>query len=310
MSEHLNFQRFFNAINITLMSFNKSIFSFLLFGLLLQSCGSDAPDVNAKSKAEVATQLASRELADAKVDAMIDTATPSELLETEESKAEAAREAKAEQAKAKKEAVDKAREEKDKARKEKRAKRRAERDKKAQEERRRKRREKRAAKKLAAEQTAKTTSSAVQTAEPIPVEYQNNTSRSTTSSRNGAPVVSFYKTIHKYGTIEQGDKVEYKFRFVNAGKSELVVTDATASCGCTKPSYPFIPIEPGGEGYIGVVFDSKGKLGRQKPSVVITTNADPASYTIYLEGYVDSAEKAEEANNDENDKKEEDGKSF
>ena len=295
------------------MSFNKSIFPFLVFGLLLQSCGSEAPD--AKPDVVVATQTASRELADAKLDAMIDSATPSEL-ETEEAKAEAARQAKTEEAEAKKVAADEARAEKEKAKKEKRAKVREEREKKAQEKRRAKRRAKREAKriadKLAAEQAAKgkIVSSTDKNVEPIPIEYHNSTSHSSTKATKGSPIISFYKTIHKYGTIEQGDKVEYKFRFKNAGKSELVVMDATASCGCTKPSYPFIPIEPGGEGYIGVIFDSKGKLGRQKPSVVITTNADPASYTIYLEGYVDSADKVEEVNNDENDKKGEDGKSF
>jgi len=292
------------------MSINKSIFSFLVFGLLLQACGSDTPEV--KSNAEVVTQSASRELADAKVDASIGSVTPSEL-ETEEAKAEAARQAKAEEAKARKIAADEAREAKEKARKEKRAKAREERRKKASEARRKKRRAKRKAARLAAEKAAKEKAELVENERPIPVEYHSAPiNHSASQAGGGAPLISFYNTVHNYGTIEQGDKVEYKFKFKNVGKSELVVVDASASCGCTKPSYPFIPIEPGEEGYIGVTFDSKGKLGRQKPSVVITTNADPATYTIYLEGYVDSADKKEEASNDndEEDKKSKDGKSF
>lgn len=284
------------------MSINKSIFPFLIFGFLLQSCGNDTPDVN--SHAEVATQPANRALADAKVDALIDTSTPSEL-ETEEAKAEAARQAKAEEAEAKKLAA----EEKALATKEKRAEARAERERKAKEARREKRREKRKAEKLAAEKAAKEKAKLAEENNTIPVEYQTSTGHSTSQVGNGAPIISFYNTIHKYGTIEQGDKIEYKFKFKNVGKSELVVVDATASCGCTKPSYPFIPIEPGEEGYIGVIFDSKGKLGRQKPSVVITTNADPATYTVYLEGYVDSADEKKEANKDD-EQKGEDGKSF
>jgi len=276
----------------------------------LQACGSDTPEV--KSNAEVVTQSASRELADAKVDASIGSVTPSEL-ETEEAKAEAARQAKAEEAKARKIAADEAREAKEKARKEKRAKAREERRKKASEARRKKRRAKRKAARLAAEKAAKEKAELVENERPIPVEcHSAPINHSASQAGGGAPLISFYNTVHNYGTIEQGDKVEYKFKFKNVGKSELVVVDASASCGCTKPSYPFIPIEPGGEGYIGVTFDSKGKLGRQKPSVVITTNADPATYTIYLEGYVDSADKKEEASNDndEEDKKSEDGKSF
>ncbi len=113
-------------------------------------------------------------------------------------------------------------------------------------------------------------------------------------SSGDKPVLSFKKTIHKYGRISQGEKIKHNFVFTNTGNSELIISDAKASCGCTKPSFPFLPIPPGEEGYIGVVFDSKGKLGRQKPVITITTNADPATYDIYLEGTVDSEEIEEE----------------
>lgn len=112
--------------------------------------------------------------------------------------------------------------------------------------------------------------------------------------RKRRPKVKFKTMTHDYGTIMQGDKVEYQFRFTNTGKRDLVIKEATATCGCTRPSYPFIPIPPGEEGYIGVVFDSKGKLGKQKPAITIVTNARPRTYKLYLDGFVDAERQGEQ----------------
>ena len=107
------------------------------------------------------------------------------------------------------------------------------------------------------------------------------------------PKISFAATTYDYGVIMQGDKVEHQFQFKNKGDAELLIKNVTASCGCTQPTYPFIPIPPGEEGSIGVVFDSKGKLGRQKPTITVVTNARPSTHKLYLEGFVD-AERAKE----------------
>lgn len=109
--------------------------------------------------------------------------------------------------------------------------------------------------------------------------------------RKSPGIMTFAQPIFNYGKIEQGDVVIHDFSFVNTGKSELVINDIRASCGCTQPTYPFLPIAPGETGVIGVKFDSKGKLGKMKPMVTITTNADPAINKIYLEGFVDAPSK-------------------
>ncbi|MFT7450546.1 MAG: hypothetical protein ACI9VN_001263, partial [Patescibacteria group bacterium] len=91
--------------------------------------------------------------------------------------------------------------------------------------------------------------------------------RAKSKSSGDKPVLSFKKTVHKYGRISQGEKIKHNFVFTNTGDSELIISNAKASCGCTQPSFPFIPIAPGEEGYIGVIFDSKGKIGQQKPMI-------------------------------------------
>ncbi|MEL6636004.1 MAG: DUF1573 domain-containing protein [Bacteroidota bacterium] len=100
--------------------------------------------------------------------------------------------------------------------------------------------------------------------------------------------VSFAETVHNYGVIMEGDKVQHTFNFKNTGRADLLITDVKASCGCTQPSYPFVPIAPGETGQIAVVFDSKGKLGRQKNEIAVVTNARPRTHQLYLKGTVDT----------------------
>ena len=53
-----------------------------------------------------------------------------------------------------------------------------------------------------------------------------------------APVMTFDKVMHDFGTITEGERVQTVFSFTNTGKSDLVIVDARGSCGCTVPSYP------------------------------------------------------------------------
>ena len=87
-----------------------------------------------------------------------------------------------------------------------------------------------------------------------------------------APVMTFEKTEHDFGTITQGENVTYNFKFTNTGKSDLLITNAKGSCGCTVPEYPKTPIKPGDSGEMKVTFSSAGRNGMQSKTVDITTN--------------------------------------
>ncbi|MFK7978616.1 MAG: DUF1573 domain-containing protein [Saprospiraceae bacterium] len=99
--------------------------------------------------------------------------------------------------------------------------------------------------------------------------------------------IKFDELVHKYGTITTGDKVNHQFKFKNTGNAPLVIKSVDVSCGCTFPSYPFLPIEPGKEGAIDVTFDSKNKVGRQKPTITVVTNGRPRTIKLNLEGFVE-----------------------
>lgn len=89
------------------------------------------------------------------------------------------------------------------------------------------------------------------------------------------PVLSFDKSEHDFGTINEGDVVETAFTFTNTGNSDLTILAARGSCGCTVPEYPKnTPIAPGETGEIKVKFDSANKPGNQTKTVTLTTNTE------------------------------------
>ena len=76
----------------------------------------------------------------------------------------------------------------------------------------------------------------------------------------------------KFGKIKQGEKVEYTYRFKNVGKSDLIIRNVKASCGCTAISPKDKVIKPGQESSIKTVFNSAHKKGRQNKSITVITN--------------------------------------
>jgi len=104
----------------------------------------------------------------------------------------------------------------------------------------------------------------------------------------GKPNIRFDSKIYDFGRIMEGKEVEHNFVFTNTGSAPLVIEDVKVTCGCTTPFYPFIPIEPGETGKISVHFNSKGRLGNQKPTITVYTNAEPDKYELHLKGVIDT----------------------
>ena len=104
----------------------------------------------------------------------------------------------------------------------------------------------------------------------------NKTTAAASSSAkpsSAGPVMTFDKTVHDFGTINEGDKVTTVFSFTNTGSEDLIIVDARGSCGCTVPQYPKnTPIAPGETGEITVSFDSNNKPGNQQKSVTLSAN--------------------------------------
>lgn len=104
--------------------------------------------------------------------------------------------------------------------------------------------------------------------------------------------IDFEDKTYDFGELTSGDKTDHKFTFVNAGKAPLEIKNVHVSCGCTIPSYPFIPIDPGEEGYIGVAYNSVGKEGFQRATVrVITNDPNQKEVVLNIEGTVNKKDK-------------------
>ncbi len=97
-----------------------------------------------------------------------------------------------------------------------------------------------------------------------------------------SPQIMFTGEKHDFGKIIQGEKVSYAFAFKNTGGSDLVISTAQGSCGCTVPSYPKEPIKPGQTSKIDVVFDSHGKSGLVEKTVTLTTNCNPSTKMLTI----------------------------
>ena len=98
--------------------------------------------------------------------------------------------------------------------------------------------------------------------------------------------VQLIDSVYNFGNIKQGQSVSFNFKFKNTGKKALVVTNASASCGCTVPEKPQRPIMPGQTSFIKVVFNSTGKSGHQEKNVTVSANTNPSFPTIKLMGEV------------------------
>ncbi|MFC4210124.1 DUF1573 domain-containing protein [Pedobacter lithocola] len=118
------------------------------------------------------------------------------------------------------------------------------------------------------------------------VSVGNDTSNVSKIAPADAAVITFEREIFDFEKIQQGEKVQHDFKFKNTGKSPLIISNATATCGCTIPETPKEPILPGKEGVIKVVFNSEGKMGMQDKVVTVTSNANPNVSTVHLVGEV------------------------
>ena len=100
------------------------------------------------------------------------------------------------------------------------------------------------------------------------------------------PAIEFQKTEHDFGTINEGDVVEYSFAFKNTGQAPLIIQSAQPSCGCTVPDWTKEPIPAGGTGYVKAKFDSNGKPNVQNKTITVTANTWPKQSVIRFKAMV------------------------
>ncbi|MEX1201764.1 MAG: DUF1573 domain-containing protein [Ferruginibacter sp.] len=136
------------------------------------------------------------------------------------------------------------------------------------------------------------TSCDVRTKNKVDITAPEATSETTTASASSetntaaTTTVQIIDSMYNFGNVVEGAIVEFSFRFKNTGANPLVISNASASCGCTVPEKPEAPIKTGEIGVIKVKFDSKGRVGSAYKTVTVLSNANPGFPELALKGEV------------------------
>jgi hypothetical protein len=99
-------------------------------------------------------------------------------------------------------------------------------------------------------------------------------------------VIKFEKELHDFGTIIEGEMATYEFTFTNNGDEPIIISNVSASCGCTTPSWTREPVMPGEKGSIKAVYNSQNRPGPFTKQITITSNATTATKVLTIKGVV------------------------
>jgi hypothetical protein len=103
----------------------------------------------------------------------------------------------------------------------------------------------------------------------------------------GPASIVFVDKAHDFGNIAEEDgSVSYEFSFTNVGLSPLVVSQVTASCGCTTPNWTKEPVAAGKTGTIKVTYNAKGRPGQFSKTITVFSNAKEGNVLLNIKGVV------------------------
>ena len=117
-------------------------------------------------------------------------------------------------------------------------------------------------------------------------ENLNNAKSRDTEIEKGVATISLDKREYDFGSVNEGDIVETVFKVTNSSDTDLVITDAKVTCGCTVPIWPKEAIKPGETKDVKVRFNTSGKSNRQQKNITLITNTLSGREILTLKGMV------------------------
>ena len=94
------------------------------------------------------------------------------------------------------------------------------------------------------------------------------------------PAFQFKEDAWDFGDIPQGTPVTHVFEYTSTGKQPIIVSQATASCGCTTPVWTKEPVSPGKTGTVSVTYNAAREGSFIKTVTVLSNTGDPKYLTI------------------------------
>lgn len=102
-----------------------------------------------------------------------------------------------------------------------------------------------------------------------------------------AQQATFKEATYDFGTIKESKgPVKHTFEVVNTGDKPLLIIDAVASCGCTRPTYTAKPIKPGKKGKVEVTFNPAGRAGTFRKTIKVRTNTAEKVSSLVITGSI------------------------
>lgn len=99
-------------------------------------------------------------------------------------------------------------------------------------------------------------------------------------------ILKFGKDTHEFGTVAEGKIATYDFEFSNDGNAPIIISNVTASCGCTTPYWTHEPVLPGKKGKISASYNSSGRPGPFTKTITVTSNASNSTLVLTIKGTV------------------------
>ncbi len=84
-----------------------------------------------------------------------------------------------------------------------------------------------------------------------------------------------------FHNVDEGGDIVHLFHIANQGKSTLIITNVSTSCGCTAAVEDKKEIPPGGQGDITATYHTKGRPGHATKIITISSN-DPVNPNYQL----------------------------
>lgn len=108
-----------------------------------------------------------------------------------------------------------------------------------------------------------------------------------TETKANLAVAKFENQTFDFGKIKQGEPVTHEFKFTNTGSAPMIISNVSASCGCTTPDWTKDIIPPGGKGFIKATYNAAA-AGAFSKSVTVTANVEGGYVQLIIKGEVAS----------------------
>ncbi len=95
----------------------------------------------------------------------------------------------------------------------------------------------------------------------------------------------FAESTYNFGEILEDGPGTFKIEFKNMGDQAIVINRVRSSCGCTIPSWPKEPVEPGATGVIEVKYNT-ALVGYFLKSVYVYSTAANSPKKLQIKGKV------------------------